>query len=76
MMYTLKMFYQDGRVDKFFRVTKVEYEKHQGPQSLEGDALYNHNFPLNCTIHIFTEEKNVIYSLNGIVRVEIKKEEV
>lgn len=73
-MFTLILRYQDDRIVKFFHVTKVEYVGLNGLQSLTGDELFNHYFSFDDPIHIFSDTKNVMHSLEKVVSLEVVKE--
>lgn len=73
-MYFISFKFNDGHYEEFEHITKVEYATVANQVSVSGDDIFNHKFPLDYNMHLFSEKANYLLSHKGIARIDIEKE--
>ena len=74
-MYTFTIQAPNGNASEYKHIVKVEYSA-AAKVSLEGDAIFTHNYKTCYDLHLFSEQDAYTVSKNAIEIIQISKENV
>ncbi len=74
-MYTITFVFSDKREEDYEHIEKVEYQDFGGKNSVSGDEIFTYKFPLSYDFHLFSKNKSYIISPQGLVKIEVTKED-
>jgi hypothetical protein len=66
--------YSDKTALEFHNITKVDYTTAMSEESISGDQLLAHKYPLNFDMHLFGDDCAVSASARNLISIEVFKE--
>lgn len=75
MKYTMTFYFADGACT-YQHINRVDYpDSSVGKMTVSDAAIFSHDFPLNRDFHVYSDDKSIKISFNGLRRIEITKED-